>query len=195
MVISTFLSDFFLSCVSLFMAYKFKGLSSVSARAALYAFSFVGISAGLGSLHFLGVNAIDPVYKFTIGLAGCVGVPLLGVSFFHFGIRPLSDKLFFFKFFGMLIAFLCFTYIYPFPLYATIASGLAMVIVIVVSILKFSRERNGAILGLVGAVLFVLAGLVIGTSGSRGPILNVDLFHVGLAIANYCIGSSILRLK
>jgi PTS system glucitol/sorbitol-specific IIB component len=64
-----------------------------------------------------------------------------------------------------------------------------------VSARKLPREKTGATLGLLGAILFVLAGLVIGTSGSRNGILNVDIFHVMLAIANYCLGNAILRLK
>lgn len=195
MVISTFFSDLVLSIVSLAMAYRFKGLNSIPARAGLYAFAIIGISAGLGSLHFLGILTLDPIYRFFVGLAGCVAVPLIGVSFFHFGIKPFTEKLFFLKILGLFVAYLVFVYFFPIPLYGTVVGGIAMLIVIIVSAKKLPSERSGAIYGLIGAVLFILAGLVIGTKGSRGPVLNVDIFHIGLAIANYCLALSILRLK
>ncbi|TGL58143.1 hypothetical protein EHQ58_12235 [Leptospira ognonensis] len=195
MVLSTFLSDFLLSFVSFYMAYRFKGLSSISARAALYAFAIIGISAGLGSIHFLGIHTLDPIYRFFVGLSGCVGVPLLGVSFFHFGFKALTEKLFFFKIAALFVIFLLITYFYAVPIYPTLVGAISMLIIIIVSIQKFSREKSGAFYGFAGAILFILAGLVIGTSGSRGGILNVDIFHVMLAIANFCLGNAILRLK
>jgi hypothetical protein len=177
------------------MAYRFKGLSSIPARSALYAFAIIGISAGLGSIHFLGITVLDPIYKFFVGLSGCLGVPLLGVAFFHFGIKPLTEKLFFIKIAALFIAYLLFAYVFPVALYSTLVGAVSMVIVIIVSSKKISREKMGAIFGLVGAILFILAGLVIGTKGARGPFLNVDIFHVMLAIANYCLANAILRLK
>ena len=177
------------------MAYRFKGLSSIPARAALYAFAIIGISAGLGSIHFLGINALDSIYRFFVGMSGCVGVPLLGVAFYHFGFKHLTEKLFFIKIASLFIVYLLLTYFYPVPIYSTVVGAISMVIVIIVSLKKLSRERMGALYGLAGAILFILAGLVIGTNGSRGPILNVDIFHVMLAIANYSLGNAIMRLK
>ncbi|TGL26005.1 hypothetical protein EHQ46_00545 [Leptospira yanagawae] len=195
MVLSTFLSDSFLSLVSLFVAYQFLGKSAIPSRSAFYGFSIIGISAGLGAIHFLGINTLDSIYRFFVGLSGCLGVPLLGVSFFHFTFRSVSTKTFYLLIALLFALYLVFGYLYPLPIYSTVVGGIAMAIVLVSSIIRFPKHANAAIMGIVGAVLFILAGLVIGTKGSRGPLLNVDIFHVLLAIANYCLGQGIRKLS
>ncbi|EOQ90271.1 putative membrane protein [Leptospira yanagawae serovar Saopaulo str. Sao Paulo = ATCC 700523] len=195
MVLSTFLSDSFLSLVSLFVAYQFLGKSAIPSRSAFYGFSIIGISAALGAIHFLGINTLDSIYRFFVGLSGCLGVPLLGVSFFHFTFRSVSTKTFYLLIALLFALYLVFGYLYPLPIYSTVVGGIAMAIVLVSSIIRFPKHANAAIMGIVGAVLFILAGLVIGTKGSRGPLLNVDIFHVLLAIANYCLGQGIRKLS
>ncbi|GBF49658.1 putative membrane protein [Leptospira ryugenii] len=195
MVISTFLSDLFLSIVSLWIASRFWALSSVAARASFLGFGIIGISAGLGSLHFAGLTFHDPLYHFFVAMSGAVAVPLIGLAFFHLGIKSLSQNFFLIKVLSMTIGFLIFTYVFPFGLYQTIVGAVSMLVVIIVCLKKIGREQKGALLGLLGAVLFIVAGLVIGTKGARGPILNVDIFHVMLAFANYALGTSIQRLK
>ncbi|XDD45905.1 hypothetical protein AB3N60_14475 [Leptospira sp. WS39.C2] len=195
MVLSTFLSDLFLSLVSLLVAYRFISKSSIPSRSALYGFAIIGISAGLGSIHFLGIHTLDTIYRFFVGLSGCLGVPLLGLAFFHFSFRSISEKTFF-LFIGLLfVLYLVFAYLTPLPIYSTVVGGIAMVIVLVSSIIRFPKHQNAAMMGIVGAVLFILAGLVIGTKGETGPFLNVDIFHVLLAIANYCLGEGIRKLS
>jgi hypothetical protein len=195
MILSTFASDLVLCLVSFFVAYKFVGFSSIPTRAALYGFTIIAISAGLGSIHFLGINSLDLVYRFFVGLSGCVGVPLLGLAFFHLGIKPLSEKLFYIKILSMFVAFLLFVYYYPIALYPTVVGGISMAIIILVGILRLKNHNTAALFAICGAVLFILAGLVIGTSGKTGPILNVDIFHTLLAIANFALGKSILKMR
>lgn len=195
MVLSTFVSDLFLSLVSLYVAFRFVGKSAIPARSALYGFAIIGISAGLGSIHFLGFHTLDDIYRFFVGLSGCLGVPLLGLAYFHFSFRSISEKTFFLFIAILFVLYLLFSYLSPLPIYSTIVGGIAMVIVLVSSIIRFPKHANAAILGIVGAVLFIVAGLVIGTKGSTGPILNVDIFHILLAIANYCIGQGISKLS
>lgn len=195
MVLSTFLSDLFLSLVSLSVAYRFFGKSSIPSRSALYGFAIIGISAGLGSIHFLGINTLDPIYRFFVGLSGCLGVPLLGLAFFHFSFRSISEKTFFLLITILFVLYLVFAYLVPLPIYSTVVGGIAMLIVLVSSIIRFPKHNQAAMMGIVGAVLFILAGLVIGTKGTSGPFLNVDIFHVLLAIANYCLGEGIRKLS
>ncbi|MCW7506778.1 hypothetical protein EHQ96_03880 [Leptospira levettii] len=195
MVLSTFLSDLFLSLVSLSVAYRFFGKSSIPSRSALYGFAIIGISAGLGSIHFLGINTLDPIYRFFVGLSGCLGVPLLGLAFFHFSFRSISEKTFFLLITILFVLYLVFAYLVPLPIYSTVVGGIAMLIVLLSSIIRFPKHNQAAMMGIVGAVLFILAGLVIGTKGSSGPFLNVDIFHVLLAIANYCLGEGIRKLS
>lgn len=195
MVISTFLSDLFLSLVSLYVAFRFMGKSSIPSRSALYGFAIIGISAGLGSIHFLGIHTLDDIYRFFVGLSGCLGVPLLGLAFFHFTFRSISEKTFFLIMGILFVLYLVFSYLSPLPIYSTVIGGIAMVIVLVSSIIRFPKNANAGIMGIVGSVLFILAGLVIGTKGSTGPILNVDIFHVLLAIANYCLAEGIRKLS
>lgn len=195
MVFSTFLSDLILSLVSLAMAYRFVGKSSIPSRSAFYGLSIIGISAGLGSIHFLGINTLDSIYRFFVGLSGCVGVPLLGLSFFHFTFRSLSEKTFF-LFIAVAFGFyLVFAYLYPLSLYPTVVGGLSMFIILISSLVRFPRKSNAAVMGIIGSVLFIVAGLVIGTKGSTGPVLNVDIFHILLAIANYCLAEGIRKLS
>ncbi|WP_411822135.1 DUF6962 family protein [Leptospira sp. 'Mane'] len=195
MQLSTFLSDFLLSIVSLYTAFRLNRLSSVSGLSGTYAFGIIGISAALGSIHFLGISALDPIYRFFVGLSGFVGVSLIGVAFFHLGIRKLVRNQLFLIIGILFIGYIVFGYLVSFPIMSTLPGAVSMIIVIFVCIRKISKENTAAIYGLAGAVLFILAGLVIGTKGSTGPILNVDLFHIGLAIANYSLGTSILKLK
>ncbi|MCW7466006.1 hypothetical protein ND860_09945 [Leptospira levettii] len=195
MVLSTFLSDLLLSLVSLSVAYRFFGKSSIPSRSALYGFAIIGISAGLGSIHFLGINTLDPIYRFFVGLSGCLGVPLLGLAFFHFSFRSISEKTFFLLITILFVLYLVFAYLVPLPIYSTVVGGIAMLIVLLSSIIRFPKHNQAAMMGIVGAVLFILAGLVIGTKGSSGPFLNVDIFHVLLAIANYCLGEGIRKLS
>ncbi|MCW7474880.1 DUF6962 family protein [Leptospira levettii] len=195
MVLSTFLSDLLLSLVSLSVAYRFFGKSSIPSRSALYGFAIIGISAGLGSIHFLGINTLDPIYRFFVGLSGCLGVPLLGLAFFHFSFRSISEKTFFLLITILFVLYLVFAYLVPLPIYSTVVGGIEMLIVLLSSIIRFPKHNQAAMMGIVGAVLFILAGLVIGTKGSSGPFLNVDIFHVLLAIANYCLGEGIRKLS
>ncbi|TGN14033.1 DUF6962 family protein [Leptospira ilyithenensis] len=195
MQLSTFFSDFFLSIVSLYAAFRLNRLTSVSGIAGTYAFAIIGISAGLGSIHFLGISALDPIYRFFVGLSGYVGVVLIGVAYFHLGIRKLVRNQLFLIVGILFIVYIVFGYFVSFPILSTILGGISMLLVIFVCIRKISKEKTSAVYGLAGAALFILAGLVIGTKGFTGPILNVDLFHIGLAIANYCLGTSILKLK
>ncbi|MBM9589766.1 hypothetical protein JWG41_04875 [Leptospira sp. 201903075] len=195
MVFSTFLSDLILSLVSLAMAYRFVGKSSIPSRSALYGLGIIGISAGLGSIHFLGINTLDSIYRFFVGLSGTVGVPLLGLAFFHFTFRSLSEKTFFLFIALAFVLYLAFTYLYPLPIYPTVVGGISMFIILISSLVRFPRKSNAAVMGIIGSILFIVAGLVIGTKGSTGSILNVDIFHILLAIANYCIAEGIRKLS
>ncbi|MBM9545489.1 hypothetical protein JWG40_00545 [Leptospira sp. 201903074] len=195
MVFSTFLSDLILSLISLAMAYRFVGKSSIPSRSAFYGFAIIGISAGLGSIHFLGINTLDSIYRFFVGLSGCVGVPLLGLAFFHFTFRSLSEKTFFLFIAVAFLLYLAFSYLYPLPIYSTVVGGLSMFIILISSLVRFPRKSNAAVMGIIGSVLFIVAGLVIGTKGSTGPVLNVDIFHILLAIANYCLAEGIRKLS
>lgn len=195
MVFSTFLSDLILSLVSLAMAYRFVGKSSIPSRSALYGLGIIGISAGLGSIHFLGINTLDSIYRFFVGLSGTVGVALLGLAFFHFTFRSLSEKTFFLFIALAFVLYLAFTYLYPLAIYPTVVGGISMFIILISSLVRFPRKSNAAVMGIIGSILFIVAGLVIGTKGSTGSILNVDIFHILLAIANYCIAEGIRKLS
>lgn len=84
MVFSTFLSDLILSLVSLAMAYRFVGKSSIPSRSALYGLAIIGISAGLGSIHFLGINTLDPIYRFFVGIVWMCGSSASRTCIFSF---------------------------------------------------------------------------------------------------------------
>ncbi|MBM9502592.1 hypothetical protein JWG44_20260 [Leptospira sp. 201903071] len=196
MQLSTVFSDFILCIVSIFTALQLKNSISYSKSAGFLGFLLIGIPAGLGSIHFFGITFLDPIYRFMVGVAGFVGVPLIGTGFFHLGIRKLEKKLLYPIAGILLLVYVLFTYVLVFPLLSTVLGGVAMGIAIFACIRKNSgATKVPAMYGILGAILFILAGLVIGTTGSRGPILNVDIFHIVLAIAVYSLGVSIKRLS
>ncbi|WP_017852877.1 DUF6962 family protein [Leptospira interrogans serovar Szwajizak] len=196
MQLTTVFSDFILSLVSIFVAIQIKNETSYSRSAGFIGFLAIGISAGLGTIHFLGIEVLDPIYRFAVGFASFVGVPLIGTGFFHIGIKKLKKNNLY-PVGGVLLSFyLIFGYIFPLPIVSTVLGGFSMITVILVCIRKNSGENKvPALYGILGAILFILAGLVIGTSGSRGPVLNVDIFHVVLAVAVYSLGASLKRLN
>lgn len=81
MQLSTAFSDFILSSVSIFVAIQTRNITSYSRTAGFFGFLTIGISAGLGTIHFLGIEVLDPIYRFLVGLASFVGVPLIGTGF------------------------------------------------------------------------------------------------------------------
>ncbi|XDD51020.1 hypothetical protein AB3N59_04360 [Leptospira sp. WS92.C1] len=196
MQLSTVFSDLILSVVSIFVALQIRNSSSYPRSAGFLGFFVIGISAGLGTIHFLGIGILDPVYRFAVGLSGFVGVPLIGTAFYHLGIKKLEKKSLY-PIAGILfLIYIAFAYVIPFPLLSTILGGLAMATAIFACIRKNSGgNKVAALYGILGAILFILAGLVIGTTGSRGPILNVDLFHIVLAVAVYSLSVSLKRLS
>ncbi|TGL76488.1 DUF6962 family protein [Leptospira yasudae] len=196
MQLSTVFSDLILSLVGIFAALQIRNSASYSRTAGFLGFLTIGVSAGLGTIHFLGIGLLDPVYRFSVGLASFVGVPLIGVGFFHLGIKKLEKNSLYPIAGVLLLIYVVFGYVLPFPLLSTVLGGLAMVTAILVCIRKNSGgTKVAALYGILGAILFILAGLVIGTTGSRGPILNVDIFHIVLAVAVYSLSVSIKRLS
>ncbi|MCE9500936.1 MAG: hypothetical protein K8R21_10625, partial [Leptospira sp.] len=138
---------------------------SFAGRAGTYGFLIIGTSAGLGSIHFLGIGMLDPVYHFLVGLSSYAGVPLIGIGYYHLGIKRIHDSALLPIFGALLVAYVVFTYFIPIPILATVLGGTAMVMVIIVCLRKLSGgTKNSALFGIAGAVLFILAGLVIGTT-------------------------------
>ncbi|MDF3819571.1 hypothetical protein P3G55_06655 [Leptospira sp. 96542] len=186
MILTTFVSDLILSLVTFYCALQLKGKSTIPNRAAMYAFIIIGISAGLGSIHFLGIFEFDSIYRFFVNASGAVAVPLIGVAFYHLTFRKLTENFFLIKLLSITIVFIVFVYLYPVPLYATIVGGVSMLIIILGSMTKLKQNRKPSLFAILGAILFITAGLVVGTTGERAGILNVDIFHIMLALANYC---------
>ncbi|TGM52905.1 hypothetical protein [Leptospira adleri] len=196
MQLSTVFSDFILCIVSVFTALQLKNSTSYSKSAGFLGFLLIGIPAGFGTVHFLGITFLDPIYRFTVELAGFVGVPLIGTGFFHLGIRKLEKNLLYPIAGVLFLIYIIFTYVAVFPLLSTALGGIAMGVAIFACIRKNSgTTKVPALYGILGAILFILAGLVIGTTGSRGPILNVDIFHIVLSVAVYSLGISLKRLS
>jgi len=195
MQFTTVISDLILCVASIFMVMQLNRSSSFAKKAGTYGFFIIGTSAGLGSIHFWGITTLDPVYHFFVGLSNYVGVPLIGIGYFHIGINKIKEPMLLPIFGVLFLVYIVFGYFVSFPLLATILGGLAMGVVIIASIRNLSGgTKDAAMFGISGAILFILAGLVIGTTGAIGPILKVDIFHVTLALAVYLLGTSLKRL-
>ncbi len=142
MQLSTVFSDFILSLVSIFVAIQIRNGTSYSKSAGFIGFLTIGISAGLGTIHFLGIEVLDPIYRFAVNLASFAGVPLLGTGFFHIGIKKLK-KNYLYPVGGVLLFLdLIFGYVFPLPIVSTALGGISMITAILVCIRKNSGENK-----------------------------------------------------
>ncbi|TGL59053.1 DUF6962 family protein [Leptospira sarikeiensis] len=196
MQISTAISDLVLAIAAAWAALSVQtsAKGNVSKKGGAYGLFLIALGAFFGVIFFLGGNWITPIYRPIVHIAGVVGVPWIGIAFFNAGLGKINPKTW--NLLSLILLILAILdYLYSLGIYSTIIGGVSLVFVIVVCIRKYKgNQKTAALYGIAGALLFILSGLVIGTVGSIGPILKVDLFHYGLAAASYCLGYSLKRL-
>lgn len=196
MQISTAISDLVLALVSTWVGLSLyaSGKGSVSKRGGAWGFFSIALGAYMGTVFFLGGGWISPVYRPVVQFAGEVGVPWIGIGFFAAGFGKVDKKTWTILT-AALIALFIFDLLFGLGQYATAIGAVSFITVLVVSIRKYGKShKTPALYGILGALLFMLAGLVIGTVGSTLGVPNVDIFHYALAAANYALGYSLKKL-
>ncbi|PJZ68008.1 hypothetical protein CH373_18415 [Leptospira perolatii] len=196
MQINTALSDLLLAVVALFAAYRLhmsaKGnINKLSGAWGLYS---IALGAAFGSLFFFGFSVIEPVYRPIARFAAEVGVPWLGLGFLGACLVKINHRTWA-TVSGVLIVLFILDVMYRLGNYSLIIGALSFIIVIVSCIRKYGGQNKIASLyGILGALLFIFAGLFIGTQGEAGGIPRIDLYHFALSGASYCLGFSLKRL-
>lgn len=196
MQLSTAISDLVLALVSTWagLGVLSSAKGNVSKRGGAWGLFTIAAGAYFGTAFFLGATWVSPVYRPIVQFAGVVGVPWIGIAFFSAGFRKLDQKTWTLVS-GILIALFVLDYLLFLGQYATAIGAVSLITVLVVSIRKYGKSsKTPALYGILGSLLFMLAGLVIGTSGSILGIPNVDLFHYSLAIASFALGYSLKRI-
>ncbi len=158
-------------------------LRSRGERYASTGFMLIGIAAFIGAVRF-GVNPdLAELHGFVSALATATGLPLIGVQFLSTcWNRPGPDG----RMITMgtsVVGFAAFGLAFPFEAYGTVVGALSMVAVIVGASRCLPHHPKRGAAAIVGALLFAVAGLVIGTEGDVGPFLAIDVFHGVLCIA------------
>ena len=152
-------------------------------RYASTGFMLIGIAAFIGVVRF-GVNPeLAELHGFVSALATCCGLPLIGVQFLATCWSwPGPDG----RMVTMgtsVVGFAAFGLAFPFAAYGTVVGAASMVAVAAGAARCVPHHPRRAAAAAGGAVLFALAGLVIGTQGSVGPFLAIDVFHAVLCVA------------
>jgi len=156
-------------------------------------FGLVGIAAALGTARYGFAPAVEPSHEAFSRVAGLVGVPLIGVGFLVSALRKEEWRRN--VGFGCLIALPALAAgLGWLPTYRLAIGALGMVAVVAVSGLSFGKDRNASVAGILGALMTILAGLVIGTDGELLGFQRIDWFHYALATANAFLAVSLLRL-
>lgn len=143
----------------------------------------IGIAAFIGSVRFSINPGLAELHRFVSALASCAGLPLIAVQYAstNLGWPGSEGRL---NTMGVsVVGFAAFGLAFPIGIYPTLVGALSMVVVAGAAIEGLSTDARRGAAALTGAVAFALAGLVVGTKGSLGPVLRVDVFHAVLSVA------------
>ncbi len=196
MQLSTAISDLVLALVATWVGLGLRSSAkgNVPKTGAAWGLFSIALGAYLGVVFFLGGVWISPVYRPVVQFAGEVGVPWIGIGFFAAGFGKV-DKKTWTLLTGILLVLFVLDFVLSLGQYSTAIGAVALITALIVSIRKYGKSKTPALYGILGSLLFMLAGLVIGTSGTSAVgIPNVDIFHYVLAIASYSLGYSLKRL-
>jgi hypothetical protein len=165
-------SDAVLALTTLGLAWRMR--RDAAARAG---WTSIGLAAALGVLLYGGMESLDPAHAFFSDLAGWVCLPLLAA---HGRLRWKWVR-------AALVLGAVLTKL-PIPSLVQQGVGGAAVVALV---MEFVRARRWK--GVVGALGFALAGLVIGTQGELSGIARLDIYHLVLASSSALMGLALLE--
>lgn len=146
-------------------------------------FLLIGCAAFIGTVRFSINPELDELHGFVSALATCTGLPLIGVQYLATCLRWPGPDGRMITMGASVVGFAAFGLAFPVPLYGTLVGALSMIAVIAGAARCVPHHPRRAAAAIGGALAFVLAGLVIGTEGTLGPMLRVDVFHYVLIAA------------
>ncbi|MEZ4320979.1 MAG: hypothetical protein R3F61_26105 [Myxococcota bacterium] len=153
-------------------------------------FLLIGIAAFIGAVRFSINPELAELHGFVSDLATCTGLPLIGVQYLAtcYGWPGPDGRMTTMG--ASVVGFAAFGLAFPVPLYGTIVGAISMGLVIAGAIRCLPLHPARASRAIGGAVAFIVAGLAVGTQGTLGPFLRVDVFHgiLVLAIAGLTTG-------
>ncbi len=152
----------------------------------------VGVAAAFGALRFSFAPSLALTHLGVSRLAAMVGLPLVGVGWVTAvwfpdrarQVRPYAFVL-------LLVAAVAMIAVEP---YRTAVGGSGMAAALVASLWTLRRDPVAGLLGALGAVGVVVAGLAIAGEGSLGPLSRIAWVHLALAAANALLAAGLLRL-
>ncbi|MBL8018068.1 MAG: hypothetical protein JNM27_00260 [Leptospirales bacterium] len=190
MQLSTVLSDGVLAVVSFWAAWI---VYNAGLRPGAIAFLLTGAAAFAGVLRFSVFPGIVPVHSTLSAMAGQVGIPLLGLSFAHAVFRvPVTTLQLEAAGVALLAVCLVNRFVFPIPFYATVIGGIGALIIIVAGVR--SMVSVAGVLAIGGAIVLIVAGLAIGSSGEIWKLRRVDLYHYALAISMWMMGTALRKI-
>lgn len=189
MDISIVISDGVLSSVAFYSAFQLFRSGLSFAKVAATGILIIGLASFVGFINHFGIPQTASFGKFFGGLSNFMGVPLIGLAFAMLVFKNTRLSTLLIALF--LIIYIVFTHFYSFPILPTLLGSISMLTIITVSISKIRENSSFSILGIIGAILIIVAGLVIGTEGKIGSFLRLDLYHYTIAGASLCFGKSL----
>lgn len=151
----------------------------------------VGCAAFIGVLRF-GVNPeLADLHRFVSALATHTGMPLIAVQFLATCYRWPGPDGRMTTMGASVVGFAAFGLAFPLPVYGTIVGAASMIAVAAGAVRTLPSDARRGGLALAGAIGVALAGLVVGTDGSIGPLLRVDVFHAVLAASLAAIAAGL----
>ncbi len=183
--VSVAVSDALLSLTTLNAAYRVSGVSLVTALG----FLLIATAAGCGVIRFsLPDPSTDIIawHKHFSWLSSAVGVPFVAAGYCReANIVVVSHAL---TAGGIALALLQkYFNDQAIQTFSTVIAGCSLASIICVSIPQFNE------FGIIGGILYLVAGLVVGTEGSIWGILKVDIFHVMLTLGNVSLMKGLLQ--
>lgn len=192
MNLATAISDGVLATVTLACVSPLLARRRALGPAAL-GFALIGAAALCGTARFLGLEALEGLHRGLSEAAAAIAMPTIGAAALALAwARPASRRVW-----GQRVLVLAALHVAASLAGVTAGYGLASgalgtAAVLVAGVRARSWCPRGGALVIVGAVLVLIAGLVIGTKGELGPFARVDVFHYVLAVADAALAVGLI---
>lgn len=131
-------------------------------------FALIGIAAALGALEYAGMDELAETHRLASRISGRLSLVLVALD----ALRLRG------AWFAAAVAVIALPML---PASVALAVNVAALCGIV-----YGRRQRSLAASIAGALLFILAGIAIGTKGEWQGIARVDLYHLVLALAVAC---------
>ena len=152
--------------------------------------ALMALASGVGTLRFAGLEWLAPVHTRASYLAGAVApgcFALVAVLLLSRGRRWVADV----GLGALFVGWGLFVVMLKLEAYRTALGTVAIAVLCLAAV----RDRSAAGLSLaLGGLGIGAAGLVIGTEGTVGPVLAINLFHLVLALSHALVAAGLVAL-